>query len=102
MASISKESNGRRTIQFVGTDGKRRSIRLGKTSQRMAESVKLLVEHLAAAAATGGPLDPETARKLPELSDELADKLARAGLIPERQRATLGGFLQEYIDSRIA
>ena len=34
MASITRESNGRRTIQFVCGDGKRRSIRLGKVSQR--------------------------------------------------------------------
>ena len=39
MASISKEPNGRRTIQFVAGDGKRRSIRLGKVSQREAEEI---------------------------------------------------------------
>ena len=49
MASISKEPNGRRTIQFVGADGKRRSIRLGKVSQRTAEMVKVKVEALVAA-----------------------------------------------------
>ena len=53
MASISKEPGGRRTIQFVGGDGKRRSIRLGKVSQRLAESVQVRVEHLAAAQVTG-------------------------------------------------
>jgi len=37
MASITKQPNGRRTIQFVGPDRKRRSIRLGKVSQRYAE-----------------------------------------------------------------
>jgi hypothetical protein len=30
MASITRESNGRKTIQFVGTDRKRHSLRLGK------------------------------------------------------------------------
>ena len=44
MASINNEPNGRRTIQFVGADGKRRSIRLGKVSRRQAESVKVKVE----------------------------------------------------------
>ena len=101
MASISREKNGRRTLQFVGPDRKRRSIRLGKVSQRMAESVKLLVEHLAAAAVTGHAIDVETARKVADLSDDLADKLARVGMIPKRESATLGNFLQEYIDSRI-
>jgi hypothetical protein len=32
MASINLESNGRRTIQFVAKDGKRKSIRLGKVN----------------------------------------------------------------------
>ena len=101
MASISKEPNGRRRIQFKGVDGKRKSIRLGKISQRMAETIKLKVEHLVAAAETGGPLDAETARWTAEIGDDLADKLANVGLIPKRERATLEEFLQEYIDSRV-
>jgi integrase len=100
MASITREPNGRRTIQFVGSDGKRRSIRLGKVSQRLAESVQVLVEHLAAAQLTGGALDGETARRVAELDMRLADKLAAVGLIPKRQRATLGPFLDSYIGSR--
>ena len=67
MASITRESNGRRTIQFVGSDGKRRSIRLGKVSQRLAEGVQVKVEHLTAARLTGGALDGETARWVADL-----------------------------------
>lgn len=101
MASISRERNGRRTIQFVGTDGKRRSIRLGKVSQKTAEAVKAKVEHLVAAVVTGHALDGETSRWVAALGDDLADKLARAGLVPERQSATLEVFLQSYVESRI-
>ncbi|MHB8897714.1 MAG: tyrosine-type recombinase/integrase [Thermoguttaceae bacterium] len=101
MASISKQPNGRKTIQFVAHNGKRKSIRLGKVSLRMAESVKLLVEHLAAAAETGGPLDPETARKVAELNDDLRDKLAGVGLVERRARATVGDFTERYIDGRV-
>ncbi len=100
MASISRDPNGRRTIQFVGSDGKRRSIRLGKVSQRLAESVQVRVEHLAAALLTGGALDGETARWVADLDMQLADKLAAVGLIPKRQRATLGAFLDSYIAAR--
>ena len=52
------------------------------------------MEHLAAAAETGHALDSETARWVAELGDDLADKLARVGLVPERERATLGDFLE--------
>ena len=48
MASISRQPNGRRTIQFVAPGGKRPSIRLGKVTQRIAETVKLRVELLVA------------------------------------------------------
>jgi len=81
--------------------GKRRSIRLGKVSQKTAEAVKVRIEHLAAAAETRHALDGETAQWVAELGDELAAKLARAGLVPERESATLGDFLQTYIDSRV-
>ena len=100
MASISKDANGRRTIQFVGSDGKRRSIRLGKVSQRLAESVQVKVEHLAAAQATGGAMDGETARWVANLDVQLSDKLAAVKLIPKRERATLGAFLDSYVTSR--
>ena len=46
MASITRESNGRKTIQFVATDGKRRSIRLGKATMKTAQEVATKVEHL--------------------------------------------------------
>jgi len=46
MASISTGPNGHRTIQFIGADGKRRSVRLGKMSMRQTESIKLRVEAL--------------------------------------------------------
>jgi len=34
MASSSRSKDGRVTIQFVGADGKRRSVRLGKVKKR--------------------------------------------------------------------
>ena len=100
MASITTEPKGRKTIQFKGKDGKRRSIRLGKVSLRLAESVKVRVEQLNAAAITGHAMDAETARWLPTIEGELADKLASVGLIPLREVTTLDSFIQQYCDSR--
>ena len=100
MASIAKDPNGRRRILFVARDGKRKTIRLGKVSQRHAEMVKLRVEQLNAAAVAGHPIDRDTARWLSEIDDSLAEKLAKVGLVSRRDRATLLDFLDGYIDSR--
>src|SRR5215510_12208301 len=100
MASISKGGNGYRTIQFVGGDGKRRSIRLGKVSQRQAEAVKFRVEALNAAIISKCPLDGDTASWVASIGDDLAAKLAAVGLIPERASALLGEFLDAYIERR--
>ena len=61
MASISKQPNGKKTVQFVGADGKRRSIRLGKVSVRDAEKFKSRVEDLLAASTSGCSLDRDAA-----------------------------------------
>ncbi len=102
MASISKDSAGNRTIQFVAADGKRRSIRLGKMNAKMAESLKLKVETLAASAASKIPLDSETAAWLGNIGDDLAEKLAGVGLMPQRQSRNLGEFLDAYLERRKA
>jgi hypothetical protein len=45
MASISREANGSKTIQFV--DGtKRQTIRLGKVSEKAAVAIRCHFEHL--------------------------------------------------------
>ncbi len=46
MASIGKDPGGLRRILFVAPDGKRKTIRLGKATQRTAETVKTKVEAL--------------------------------------------------------
>src|SRR5262245_6438615 len=104
MASISRGPNGRRTIQFVASDGKRKSIRLGKMPQRVAEEVKIRVESLIAAKVAGLPLDGETARWVAKIGDDLAAKLAAVGLIPARvpPEAVKPIALDEFLDTYIA
>jgi hypothetical protein len=106
MASVSNEQ-GRRAIQFVGTDEKRHSIRLGKCDQRTAEGVKLHVERLAGAKKTGMPIHVDTVNWLASISDELHGRIARSGLTSSRQTATggvltLGKMVDAYIDRRKA
>jgi integrase len=98
MASISREKNGHKTIQFVAADGKRKSIRLGKVSQREADETKLRIERLVMAQTANVSLDSETARWLAQVGETLAKKLLKAGLMAPRQTgtATLGQWLKDY------
>jgi integrase len=100
VASITREPNGRRLIQFTAGDGKRKSIRLGKVSQRLAEEIKIKVEAINAAAISGHAIDDEAARWLARLDSVMADKLAAVGLIPRKDVATLGPFISRYIEGR--
>ncbi|HBI43523.1 MAG TPA: integrase [Planctomycetales bacterium] len=100
MASISKGPDGHRTIQFIDRDRKRKSIRLGKASQRLAESIKGKVEALNAAQISRCPLDDDAARWVSQIGDDLAAKLAAVGLVAERASTLLGDFLDSYIARR--
>jgi len=100
MASIVRQPNGRKAIQFTGIDGRRQTIRLGKMSDRDAGRAKDKIEAVLSARAVNGPLDKATAEWLRGLKPELADKLARAGLVEPQRRATLAEFLAEYVEGR--
>jgi integrase len=106
MASISN-NGGRRSIQFVGEDDKRRTIRLGKCDQRTAAGVKLHIERLEESKRTGMPLHTDTVNWLGSIGDELHQRIARCGLINPREDAevediTLGGMTTAYIERRKA
>jgi hypothetical protein len=49
VASISSGPDGRRTVQFVAADNRRRSIRLDKVPMKTAKEMKLRVERVLAA-----------------------------------------------------
>jgi len=100
VASITREANGRRLIQFVAGDGKRKSIRLGKVSQRIAEEIRVKVEQLNTALIARCSVDNETARWVNELGDALAHKLNSVGLIAERGTTKLADFMGTYIRRR--
>jgi len=85
----------------VAADGRRKSIRLGKISQRGAETIRIHVEHLVAATISGGAPCDTTSRWAAELDDTLAGKLAKVGLVSERSSATLAAFLSDYVAGRI-
>ncbi len=100
MASISTQAGGQRTIQFVGADDRRRSIRLGKVPIKTAREIRTRVEYLHAAVMAGHAVDDDTAKWLRTIDDRLSEKLARVGLIPSRQTAALGRFISDYIQGQ--
>ncbi|HQR06465.1 MAG TPA: tyrosine-type recombinase/integrase [Gemmatales bacterium] len=108
MASIIKEPNGRRTIQFSAktADGAvRRSVRLGKATQRTAEVVKRHIEAILACQFSGSSLDSTTAEWLGDIDDTLHARLVAVGLTTARTKhhtisVTLGQFIDAYIALR--
>lgn len=87
MASIIREANGCRRIEFnLPGERKRRKIRLGKMNLRSAKGIKSKVEQLISAVASGYGWDSETAEWVGRIGDDLADKLATHRLIPPRER----------------
>lgn len=96
MARITRQSNGRKLIQFVAGDGRRKTIRLGKVPQRFVEEVRVRVEQLNVAMISRCPIDNDTANWVARLGDEMTAKLAAVGLIPERANQALEEFLKEY------
>jgi len=102
MASITHRPDGHRWIQFVGANGKRHTIRLGRASKRTAEGIKCRVEHLLECRVLNRPMEPDLANWVAGLEPPLAKKLSRVGLIPSRehQNTRLGAFLSDYVESR--
>lgn len=100
MATILRR-NGRRSIQFVNAAGRRKTLALGKVTQKQAEFIKIKVEALAAACITGHAPDDEVSAWLAKRDTVMLEKLAAVGLIARRESATLGKFLDKYTASRI-
>ena len=88
MASISRQNNGTRLIQFVDLDGGRKTIRLGKVSQRLAEGIKLRVEQLLGSLNLNRLMENELASWVMNLEPLMAKRLATVGLIATREAKT--------------
>ena len=100
MASIIRQKSRRRIIQFMDGAGVRKTIRLGKMTQRSAEAMKVRIENLNTSVISGHPLEDETARWLAGLNDPMRDKLAAVGLVSKRAGVRLQAFLDAYIKKR--
>jgi integrase len=101
MATIGNDPNGFKRILFVASDGKRKTIRLGKATMKQATAFKVKVEALIGQTITG-LADDEVSRWLAGLDVEIYGRLAAVGLVvPRTSTATrLGEFLDGYISGR--
>ena len=70
MACIVNDTNGTRRIQFIGPDGKKRTVRLGKIDRRSAESINRHVEELLGATIGGQPVARQTMEWLKSIGDK--------------------------------
>ncbi len=100
MASLCADPGGKKRILVKCRDGIRRPIRLGKMSLRKARSIEVYIGDLESAGLANATPSNETMRWLQHLSDQLYAKMARIGLVPHRDRATLKAFLDRYIKGR--
>jgi len=100
MACVCNDANGRRRIQFVGADGKRKTVRLGKVSAKQADAFKVRLEQLVAAKLTCHAPADETSRWLAVLDNTMCARLAAVGLIKPRVSMALEKWLDGYLDER--
>ena len=104
MACISTDAKGNRKIQFT-SGGKRRSVYLGGLKMKATETIARKIEALVEAKFSRCALDPEVAKWVGDIPDELAAKLAAVELIAprhdrEQQTTKLGEFIDAYLASR--
>jgi integrase len=112
MASIStyKGATGDtlRAIQFIGSDRKRRTIRLGTLPAKDVGDYKERIDLLEVYRRHKRAPDPDTVAWLGRLDNALYDKLAAGGLAEPRaggkqpKGLNLGAFLESYIGQRQA
>lgn len=100
MASIGTDKRGNRYVQFEDRHQQRRTLRLGKVSQRDAEGARIRVEKLIAAQILDTAPDTETARWVADVGEKIAGKMVKLGLIESRQSTTLGAFINSFKTGR--
>lgn len=105
MASATKEKNGRWRVQFYPPGcRKRQTLRLGKVNQRVADEIARHIERITASRLAGLPLEEQSETWLARLPDNLRRRLIELKVIGDTGRkkvSTLGGFLDDYIASRL-
>jgi len=99
--TIDKKKRPKRALQFRTENGMRKTIRLGAIGYDVAQEFKRKVERLLSWRATGDTPDAQTARWVSSLSDDMHDKLVKAGLVSPRVPVSDAPKLSEFLDKYI-
>ncbi len=99
MSCVSKDGKGWR-ILFVAPDGARKTLRLGRTDKKTAESISRHVDALLSARIAGQPIPRETATWLSRIGEPLYGRLVRVGLVEGRPSVGIEAFLTEFLALR--
>jgi integrase len=99
MASLNKDPNGLPRIQFKVSGCQRQTLRLGDVTPKQARTALVLVEQLVSAKETG-IMEPDAARWIADMPDEMYGRLVDVGLVPPRGRvrATLDSLLKGFFE----
>ena len=103
MASIVTYDGGLKRIEFgMSATERPRVIRLGRITQKRAESFKAKVEAIIADKLQGRPHDPDVADWLGKLDEKMLAKLRKAGLADGvgLMQVTLKAFLERWFNAR--
>ena len=99
MASLANDPGGRRRILFKATDGKRKTVRLGKIPIKQARLIQRHVERLVACQLDGSAPPDETSRWLAGIGTTLHERLERVGLVVKAEHnriPTLAELIEEF------
>ena len=102
MASISRDKDSDIThIYFVGSDGRRRKVSLGKATKKQADTTKLRVEQLVQDQRLGTPHDSGLIAWINALPDAMRTRLEAAGLLTKQAaEVTLGELITRFFAAR--
>ena len=106
MASLTYNSATHRAViqaERPNDPTRRFTLSVPKVSRKVAESIKLHVEHLVNSKASGEPIPPQTAVWLRDVGAKLHSRLAAAGLVTPREAVAAVGlkaFGEQYIKGR--
>ena len=101
MASITDDGKQLKRLHFFDLTGVRRAVRLGKKTDKQAESIKTKVETIIGDLIAGRPHDDEVSRWMRDLDPVLRKRLAKVGLLAGvgMARVTLKTLFEKFFNT---